>query len=912
MSSSYPSLNAALVGRYTIEKELGAGGMATVYLAHDVRHDRRVALKVLRPELSAILGAERFLAEIKTTANLQHPHILSLFDSGEADGTVFYVMPYVEGESLRDRIKREQQLPIDDAVRIAREVLDALQYAHDHGIVHRDIKPENILLHGGHAMVADFGIALAASKVEGGTRMTETGMSLGTPHYMSPEQAMGERVITGKADVYALGAVLYEMLTGEPPFTGQSAQAVFARVLTDEPRSITLQRKTVPLHVADAVGTALQKLPADRFGSARDFADALGRQDFIAPVTRARTAAQPAVSASATRYAPWVVAVAALTFAVVATIRRTGTGDARVTAAVIPLELRTPTDLPLNETGPSISLAPDGSFLVYVGPDPDRPGTTALWKRPLDRLDATPIAGTRGAQRPRVMPGGRSVQFFKRGPQGTGNQRWEVDLAGGLPVEAPTSRGLLRLSNGREVVLVDTTVRLGPSGGLNILSAAEAARRPAVHQPEQLRTGWSISPDERWIARRSRTGQADSIIVRTLAAAGADGQRTVIAAGTSPTFIDQDLLVFRAPDSTLRVGRLRADRTGFESQPVAMVPNVSLSGDGAAMYSIADDGTLVYTSGASAGQSQPVWVTPGRETPVAGALPRVYGGVRISPNGRRAALTVGALTSAGDIWIADLAQGVSSPLTSDGISTRAAWTPDGKTVTYLHIGLALGVDTAMPPVIFSRVPDAAAPADSMVGPWRRRAVDELEWSPDGRYLALRMRSGTVASMTRDIVVWRVGTDSLFTLASEPAQERGPRISPDGRWIVYVSNRSSRDEIYAESFPRGGNRVQISLDGGREPVWSRDGTQVFYRGLESDPWMLSARVAVSGGALSVTRRERLFDASPYLANQFLQMYDVAPDGRFLMFKLDAQTPRTDVVIIRNWVQQVKARLAEGAR
>ena len=196
MTDALDRLAAALADRYVVERELGAGGMATVYLARDIKHDRQVALKVLRPELSAILGAERFLAEIKTTANLQHPHILSLFDSGEADGLVFYVMPYVEGESLRDRLNREKQLPVEDAVRIAREVADALEYAHQRGVIHRDIKPENILLHGGHALVADFGIALAVSRSDGGTRMTETGMSLGTPHYMSPEQAMGEREST--------------------------------------------------------------------------------------------------------------------------------------------------------------------------------------------------------------------------------------------------------------------------------------------------------------------------------------------------------------------------------------------------------------------------------------------------------------------------------------------------------------------------------------------------------------------------------------------------------------------------------------------------------------------------------------------------------------------------------------------
>jgi eukaryotic-like serine/threonine-protein kinase len=221
------SLRAALAGRYGLERELGAGGMATVYLAHDLRHDRRVAIKVLRPELAAVIGAERFLREIKTIANLQHPHILGLIDSGEVHGTAYYVMPFVEGESLRDRLTREKQLPIAEAVRLATEVASALDYAHRHGVIHRDIKPENVMLHDGSALVADFGIALAVSSA-GGSRMTETGMSLGTPHYMSPEQAMGEREITARSDVYALGAMTYEMLVGEPPFTGPTAQAIVA------------------------------------------------------------------------------------------------------------------------------------------------------------------------------------------------------------------------------------------------------------------------------------------------------------------------------------------------------------------------------------------------------------------------------------------------------------------------------------------------------------------------------------------------------------------------------------------------------------------------------------------------------------------------------------------------------------
>ncbi len=273
MTTMLARLSDALADRYRLERELGAGGMATVYLAQDLRHDRLVAVKVLRPELAAVIGAERFLAEIKTTANLQHPHILPLFDSGVADSFLYYVMPYVEGISLRDRMTREKQLPIQEAVRIASEVAGALDYAHRHGVIHRDIKPENILLHDGSALVADFGIALAASKA--GSRMTETGMSLGTPQYMSPEQAMGERELDARSDVYALGCVTYEMLTGEPPFTGPTAQAIVAKVMTAEPAEATTLRKTIPPAVADAVHTALQKLPADRFASAAEFATAL-------------------------------------------------------------------------------------------------------------------------------------------------------------------------------------------------------------------------------------------------------------------------------------------------------------------------------------------------------------------------------------------------------------------------------------------------------------------------------------------------------------------------------------------------------------------------------------------------------------------------------------------------------------
>ncbi|HEX7121803.1 MAG TPA: serine/threonine-protein kinase, partial [Gemmatimonadaceae bacterium] len=281
-------LVAALADRYRIERALGAGGMATVYLAQDLKHARKVAIKVLKPELAAVLGAERFLTEIRTTANLSHPHILPLFDSGEADTYLYYVMPFIEGESLLDRLERERQLPVEEAVRIASDVADALDYAHRHGVIHRDVKPANILLHDGRPMVADFGIALAISAAGGG-RLTETGLSLGTPHYMSPEQASAERDLTARSDVYSLGCVLYEMLAGEPPHTGPTAAAILMRILTEQPRPISELRATVPPHVAATVSKALEKLPADRFESARDFRQALGNPAF--QYTRAQVAA---------------------------------------------------------------------------------------------------------------------------------------------------------------------------------------------------------------------------------------------------------------------------------------------------------------------------------------------------------------------------------------------------------------------------------------------------------------------------------------------------------------------------------------------------------------------------------------------------------------------------------------------
>ena len=313
MADSVERLRAALADRYRIERELGRGGMATVYLAEDLKHRRQVALKVLRPELAAAVGPERFLREIEMGAQLTHPHILPLYDSGEADGFLYYVMPFAEGESLRDHLAREKQLPIDDALRIAREVADALSYAHGRGVIHRDIKPENILLESGHAVVADFGIARAIDAA-GGTRLTETGVAVGTPAYMSPEQATGGGQLDGRSDLYSLGCVLYEMLAGQPPFTGPTVESLVHQHLAVQPPNVTTIRPSVPGWVAAALERSLAKTPADRFNPVAQFGEAITPHLSATgtPVPAPVAAEPPAVAATRPRRRRLTVGIAAV------------------------------------------------------------------------------------------------------------------------------------------------------------------------------------------------------------------------------------------------------------------------------------------------------------------------------------------------------------------------------------------------------------------------------------------------------------------------------------------------------------------------------------------------------------------------------------------------------------------------
>jgi hypothetical protein len=593
-------LAAALADRYRIERELGEGGMATVYLADDLKHERKVALKVLKPELAAVVGAERFLAEIKTTANLQHPHILPLFDSGEADGFLFYVMPYVEGETLRDRLARERQLPVDEALGIATAVANALQTAHEAGVVHRDIKPANILLSRGEPLVADFGIALAVGAGKG--RLTETGLSLGTPYYMSPEQATGDQAVGPASDTFALACVLYEMLVGEPPYPGNTAQAVLGKIIQGTPVSATAVRKSIPANVDAAIRKALEKLPADRFTDARGFARALADPGF-------RHGDDAVVAAVVARRAGlwkgWALAATASTLALAGVIAWSATrpeAPRPVERFGVPfLEGQEP-----NRLGSAgYALSPDGTMLVYRR---NQEGGQILMIRRWDDLTATAVRESSGASFPRVSPDGLELAFQQD------NAVKVLALAGGpvrtlLPDAGRPAWG----PDGFVYAATDSGIVRVPSKGGAVAYVSRLAEGDAWQWP------YDVLPGGKGALVMVGRGGGTQVCALDLAT----GKMRVLVNGDFPTYLPPGYLVYLSGSSTMMAARFDPEEMELLGTPVAVL-------DGATFWSLSADGKLFYTNtGIRRGPSirRGTWGSPSPPT------------TRWSPSGRSTART---------------------------------------------------------------------------------------------------------------------------------------------------------------------------------------------------------------------------------------------------------------------------------
>ncbi|MGK2935554.1 MAG: protein kinase domain-containing protein [Gemmatimonadaceae bacterium] len=876
MTAPVDRLTAALADRYAIEREIGIGGMATVYLARDLKHDRLVALKLLRPELGAVIGADRFLAEIKLTANLQHPHILPLFDSGAVDGLLFYVMPYVEGVSVRERLNREKQLSIAESVRIATEVASALDYAHRRNVIHRDIKPENILLHDGQALVADFGIALAVSTA--GTRMTETGMSLGTPHYMSPEQAMGEREITARSDVYALGAVTYEMLVGEPPFTGPTAQSIVAKVLTEQPRPLLPKRHTIPRHVELAVLTALEKLPADRFATAAEFSNALNNPGATTAGTRAIVGAQS--SRTGWRHPALVPAAMALAALGAGFAAGRVTAPADASSTVSRFVVSTPADHRLAGTGFTVvALSPDGSTLVYVG---QSSRGFQLYRRRVDELTATAIPGTEGALAALYSADGRWISYVTGA---AGLKKIPAEGGAVVPIRAGNlfPQGGVWLDGERiAVTALDGALHVVDAEGNStpIASPDTSAGEAALIVTDAVDNGRAVlvvaAPGA------SVSGRAYLIDVKS------GKRRLVVNQIVNAVAYSNGYVCWVAQDGTLLGAPFDLGGSEPAGAPVTLAQQVRLSVGGPPQFAVSQSGAIVYVP------QMPFDLMlvdrTGRAEPAADVQRRFHS-PRISPDGSRIAVDF-TMQGSRDVWTLDL---------RDRTLTRLTFDNDGHDPVWDLTGRRIGYATARSGIIgmFLRNADGSGKSDSVHVGTTAQTI--------GAFLPSAQR-------ILSIVTGEAGSfDLAFTPLSGNRKEQVflgtdfnegyPAVSPDGRWLAYVSDESGQNEVYVRPLEGEGAKILVSQNGGSEPVWARNGRELYYRGFGMQGTPLVAVTLQTTPSFRVVARNELFDVSAYESAIPHANYDVGPDGRFAMVH---QGNLSEMVIIQNWTEEVRRR------
>jgi serine/threonine-protein kinase len=867
-------LTAALADRYRIERELGSGGMATVYLAQDLKHERKVAIKVLRPELAAVLGADRFVQEIKTTASLQHPQILPLFDSGEAAGFLYYVMPYIEGETVRDKLNRETQLSVDEAVQIATEVANALDYAHRRGVIHRDVKPENILLHDGRPMVADFGIALAVSAAAGG-RMTETGLSLGTPHYMSPEQATAEKDLTNRSDIYSLGAVLYETLTGSPPHVGSSAQQVIMKIVTEEAQPVTKIRKSVPPNVVAAVGKALEKSPADRFESAATFAGALNDPTFVLPTSAIESAS------SASRRWKWLSVVLG---SIAVTLAATVWGQRR--SAEVPLPTRYDVGLPDSARMqmnyfPGFTVSPAGDFVVYVA---ERDGNTELWYRSLWDQEAHPIAGTDGATNPTLSPLGDRVAFYSGGelktvPVNGGSVsrigRVEIPADGVAPRWIAADRLLVPDGNATRLRWIDPETgaeEVTPVDQCHLASPFSDDRILCSHADQQYASVLSLHDGPKtWLWTTSSTDRDTSVS---------------ILRGGHFRLVDGEYLVYLSIEGEIRAVKWDTS-TSRVRRPVTLVSGVRREPyTGVGQWDLSATGTLVYAGGANAQVGRLV-MRHGADAPVALPIePAAFRRLDLSPDGR---------------WLAAVVQGIREQelriydLNSNRVQRwlqrfqfdNLIWTRTNDSL----IVTVIGADGASVTLIGS--PTAPTPPDTfLLGTFLPRSFvsDDIVLGYDGNGQSITIRRSVVP----------VQVDTLLDGATQ-----FPALSLDSRWLIFSPANSG--QVLLTRYPETGQRRFEITPEGFQPRWLTTREIVFYRCC----WSVFRSVVDDARAVPASE-PRVWFSDPRFADLTEQAFAVTPDGGIIYMQTPPQQVAPYLRVIPNWVTEMKRAVDEVGR
>jgi eukaryotic-like serine/threonine-protein kinase len=875
-------VQAAIGDRYTVAERVASGGMAAIYRADDLRHSRRVAIKVWALDAespnSGLATAERFLDEIRVTATLQHPNVMPLFDSGAAAGLLYFVMPFVDGESLRAMLTRSTPLSVDDAVLIATGIAEGLAHAHSTGIVHRDLKPENILLSHGQPVICDFGIALATASLTG-ARLTQPGAVVGTPQYMAPEQAEGTAPIDARTDVYALGAILYEMLTGDPPHVASTAQGVLAKLRAEQPTAVHLLRPTVSVAVSDVVAKALSKVPADRFPTVRAMRDAL-RSAALRPAARARQRWS----------ASWIIASISAMLVVVVTVRLASQRAAPQAAARF-----TVAPIANAAIGRAPALTPDGLTMVYAGAAES--GRT-VFVRHITELEAKPLSGTHGALSACISPNGRRIAFT------TSDDRLvRIGIDGS---DMADITGVFRYSNAvwlnDSSIVYDsygqeglTLVRAAPGGASHPVTQLDTLRHDSMHlMPYALGDGGGLV----FIARRDRSGPGANSGELSFIRIGATDRNAspYVSLGLQSRgafgFVDGWLLYVRADGRALMAVQFDGKRGVVRGEPIAVL--VQEDG-GIETATLAANGTLLYSRHVLP-RNAPVLVdSAGVTTPVLAGLSGAFMNPRVSHDGRQ--IVVQRLTDGGaDAWTYDLATGTQRRLTVTGSVVGPAWSADGTEI--LYASTRGGRDA-----LWRSAADDSAAATRVV-------------AASGAFAASPSRDPAVVLFQRRVngawSIWRTappGASTPLPVVVGAYDAFMPSLSPDGSWLTYASSESGRYEVYMRPFPGPGAVVQVSLNGGSEPVWAPDGATIFFR---ADRKMMAAAITHVAPE-PVTRRRALF-ADTFDGDMPMphRNYDVMPDGRRFVMIAPTEDMAPGTIVVLNWLWEFRQRVAHPSR
>jgi eukaryotic-like serine/threonine-protein kinase len=892
------------LGPYEILSAIGAGGMGEVYKARDTRLERTVAIKVLPAHLADQPEVrERFEREAKTIASLNHPHICTLYDVGHQDGTDFLVMEYLEGETLATRLLKGP-LPLDQVSRCAIEIADALDKAHRKGITHRDLKPGNIMLTKNGSKLLDFGLAKlkeAAAPTESVSQMptlshspTAQGTLLGTMQYMAPEQVEGKNdEVDGRTDIFAFGAVVYEMATGKKAFEGKTNASVMSKIMQVDPPPISSLQPMTPPALERIVKRCLAKDPEDRWQTARDLE--LELKAIAEDGSQAGAVAAPA--RKATNWVAWASIAAVLVAAIVAGAIYFRPAQVASSVAPVQFTVAPPEDAQFDPYPWFASVSPDGSKLAFVARSSS--GENQIWLRSLDSPTARPIPGTESSgisMFPFWSPDSRFLGFYdgadtiKKVPIAGGPAQTIIAGVAG-PVTATWNQdGVIVFA--RRAVDGMSLYRVSAAGG-------EATAVPVPIEVGEARYWWpQFLPDGMHFLFSAGSFSAEGEKRRVYAGSlDSRDRKFIVDSDSSGQYVAPGYLLFTR-QNTLMAQPFDAARLEVTGEAVPLVQGVQYDAQRlAAAFSTSQNGVLAYRAGASEELNSLVWVSRnGTEEPIA-APPHAYQQPRLSPDGRHMAVEIAA-----QLWVYDLTRQTLSRLTFQGTSNDLPiWTPDGQRIAFRspQANNVLGIAWQMA--------DGSGGREDLVAGSSAGGISPNSWSPDGQRLAFNM-NGPNAPNGRDIAILSLADRKVTPFLSTKFNEGAPEFSPDGHWLAYMSEESGRSEVYVQPYPGPGGKWQISTDGGSAPKWNPSGRELFYRNATK---MMAVDITTQPN-FTAGRPKLLFDG-PYLFTSpplTFQFYDVSRDGqRFLMVKQSREAAQP-INVTLNWIEEMKRSMPAG--